>query len=283
MERVAHGVTTTFEATRVLREVRGTEGHKVFFDNAQFGRMLMLDHAVQVTSGDEFVYHEMMSHVPLFAHPDPQSVLIIGGGDGGLAEEVLKHRSVKHLAQVEIDPEVVQLSRVYFPAMNDSIFDDPRFSLLIADGAEFVARTDQHFDVIFVDSTDPQAASVPLFTPEFYRNARGVLNPGGVLVAQLGIPFLNLAAFASGMRNLAGVFSETSCYLVPIPSLLGGPLAFGWGSEALPATSTSLDVLRARFESQKIATRYYTPEVHAAAFALPRYLQETLVEALRAE
>lgn len=280
-ERAAPGVRVSYEAGRVLHHTRTGSQETLFMDNPQFGRMLMLDGVVQVTAADEFIYHEMMSHVPLLAHGSAEHVLIVGGGDCGLAEEVLKHRSVKRLIQVEIDPQIVSLSREHLGSMNAPVFQDPRFILETGDGAEYVATTEHRFDVILIDSTDPGAASLPLFTETFYRYARGCLKPRGLLVAQLGVPFLHPMQFSASMKRLAATFPEVSCYLVPVPTYFGGPIALGWASNVLAPGEPGVEQLTERYAAAQLTTRYYTPEVHRAAFALPRYLQDEVAAAIR--
>jgi spermidine synthase len=276
---VAPGVQVTFEAERLLYQVKSTAHEKLIIDNAHFGRMMMIDGIVQFSSADAFILHEMMSHVALLAHGHVEHVLIVGGGDGGLAAEVLKHQSIRRLVQVETDPQVVRLAGAYFAEMNASAFRDVRFHLHIGDGADFVATTDERFDLILVDSADSGGVSPPRFTEAFYRHARGCLKPGGVVIAQLGLPFLHALAFPAAMKRLATVFPRVSCYLVPVPCLFGGPLAFGWASGALSADRPELDVLSERYSAARIETRYYTPEVHRAAFALPRYLKDAVLAA----
>ncbi len=150
------GFRMTFQVDKVLYELQTEHQHLVLFEQPFFGKMLMLDGATQITKNDEFIYQEMMSHVPLFAHGNARDVLIIGGGDCGIAEEVLKHKTVKRLTQVEIDPTVVEFAKEHFPEFTKPVFADKRFESVIDDGAKYVAKTDRRFDVIIVDSTDPQ-------------------------------------------------------------------------------------------------------------------------------
>jgi spermidine synthase len=280
-ENVAPGVHVTFEAERLLYQVKSAAHEKLVIENAQFGRMMMIDGTVHLSSADAFIYHEMMCHVPLLAHGQVERVLIVGGGSGGLAAEVLKHRGIRRLVQVESDPQLVRLAGAYFGGMNAAVFGDTRFRLHNDDGAGFVATTDERFDLILVDSADSGGVSPPLLTEAFYRNARGCLKPGGLLVARLGAPFLQALAFPIAMKRLATVFPKVSCYLVPVPSFFGGPLALGWASNVLSSESPEFDVLTERYMAARIDTRYYTPEVHRAAFALPRYLKNAVVAATR--
>src|SRR6185295_6901299 len=150
------GFRMTYEAKRVIYEAQTEHQHLVLFEHSFFGKILMLDGATQVTTRDEFIYHEMMTHVPILAHGRAREVLIIGGGDCGIAEEVLKHKSVKRLTQVEIDPSVIEFSKEHFPEFTRPVFADKRFESVIDDGMKYVARTGRRFDVIIVDSTDPQ-------------------------------------------------------------------------------------------------------------------------------
>lgn len=242
------------------------------FENARFGRVLTLDGIVQTTEGDEFIYHEMLAHVPILAHGSARRVLIIGGGDGGMAREVLRHRSVERVTMVEIDAGVVEFAKKYLPNLSAGAFDDPRLDLVIADGAAYVAETDERFDVIIVDSTDPIGPGEVLFTDTFYGRARERLAEGGILVTQNGVPFLQAEELTNTLRALDALFRDATCYLATIPTYAGGPMAFGWGTDG-SARSTDLAELRRRAQASGIDFRYYTPEVHQAAFALPGYIQ----------
>ncbi len=248
------------------------------FENGRFGRVLTLDGVVQTTEGDEFMYHEMLAHVPILAHGAARRVLVIGGGDGGMAREVLRHASVEHCTMVEIDAGVVDFSKEYLPALSDGVFDDPRLDLVIADGAAFMAEAHEPYDVIIVDSTDPIGPGEVLFTDSFYGHAAKLLSAEGILVTQNGVPFMQPGELQQTMRAFRALFADHGCYLTHVPSYAGGPMALGWGSHSAKARETDEEVLRTRFEAAEIKTRYYTPELHKAAFALPRYISDLINE-----
>ena len=243
------------------------------FQNPQFGRFLTLDGVVQTTEGDEFIYHEMMAHTPIIAHGNARRVLIIGGGDGGMAREVLRHDAVEHVTMVEIDAGVVEFSKEYLPTLSAGAFDDQRLNLVIADGAEFVKTSKDRFDVIIVDSTDPIGPGEVLFTDTFYGRAKRLLNDGGIIVTQNGVPFMQGEELTNTMRAFRALFADATCYLATIPTYAGGPMAFGWGTDG-DARATPLEVLEGRFAASGVTgLRYYTPEVGQAAFALPGYVK----------
>ncbi len=241
------------------------------FENGTFGRVLTLDGVVQVTEGDNAIYHEMLTHVPILAHGAARRVLIIGGGDGGMAREVLRHASIEHVTMVEIDAGVVDFSKEYLPGISDGAFDDPRLDLVIADGADFMRETAGGFDVIIVDSTDPIGPGEVLFTDTFYGHAQRALATGGILVTQNGVPFMQGDELTNTMRCFKALFSDWGCYLATVPTYAGGPMAFGWATDGA-ARDVSLKVLRERFAAAGLDPFYYTPEVHMAAFALPGYV-----------
>lgn len=264
------------KAERILHDGQTAYQRVVVFENPTFGRVLTLDSVVQTTERDEFIYHEMLVHVPLLAHGGVRRVLIVGGGDGGMLEEALKHRSVERVTLVEIDPGVIELSKAHLRAICRDAFEDPRAEVVIADGVEYVAAGAARFDLIIVDSPDPVGPAEALFTERFYRDCRGCLAPGGILVTQNGVPFLQGGELAGTLRCLRGLFADASCYLATVPTYAGGPMAFGWASDEPGLRHTPLEVLRARFAESGIHTRYYTPEVHQGAFALPGYVAEVI-------
>jgi len=245
------------------------------FRNGTFGRILTLDDVVQTTEGDNFIYHEMLTHVPILAHGSAKRVLIVGGGDGGMARAALDHASVEHVTMVEIDAGVVEFSKEYLPMLSRGAFDDPRLELVIADGAEFMKTTKGGYDVIIIDSTDPIGPGEVLFTDHFYGHAKRALTPNGILVTQNGVPFMQGDELTGTMRAFKTLFADATCYLATVPTYAGGPMAFGWGTDG-DARDVPLDVLRGRFDAAELDTGYYTPEVHKGAFALPPYVSKLI-------
>jgi len=277
-ETLHPGVQVSYSCDEILYQEKTEHQDLVLFSNPVFGKVLMLDGITQVTTADEFIYHEMMSHVPLMAHGNARNVLIVGGGDCGLAEEVLKHTSVETLAQVEIDRSVVDFSKEHFADFNTGVLDDPRFELVIADGMKFMAETDRSFDVVIVDSTDPQGPGAVLFSEEFYRNVHRCQTLGGILVTQNGVPFLQRGELVTSVQRFSRIYKDAAAYIAAIPTYFGGHMALGWATDNPDLRSTPVSVLKERFEAAAIETRYYTPEVHAAAFALPRFILDAVEE-----
>ena len=275
IERLHDDHAQALREEEVLYDSRTDHQRLRVFRNPTFGRVLTLDGVVQVTEGDNFIYHEMLTHVPILAHGDARRVLIVGGGDGGMARTVLKHVSVRHVTMVEIDAGVVEFSREYLPAISGGAFDDPRLELVITDGADFMRETEGGYDVIIVDSTDPVGPGEVLFSDSFYGHARRALSPEGILVSQNGVPFLQGEELTGTMRAFKALFRDWTCYLATVPSYAGGPMAFGWGTDG-KARKVTPEVLRDRFEAAGIETDYYTPEVHLGAFALPPYVSRLM-------
>jgi spermidine synthase len=260
----------------VLVRRRGAHHDLLLFENKLFGRVLTLDGVVQTTERDEFIFHEMLVHVPLLAHPAPRRVLIIGGGDGGALEEVLKHDCVEAVTLVEIDEAVVECSREFLPSICGAAFEDPRATIVIDDGVAFVGASEDQYDVILVDSTDPVGPGEALFESSFYQNCRDRLAPGGVLTSQFGVPFAEPEWLARPYLRLTDSFPNTGCYLVPVPANYGGFLAFCMASGSDAPFNVEPDTLQDRFTAAGVETRYYTPEMHKAAFALPPYVAEII-------
>lgn len=261
-----------FRIDELLYEVKTDHQHLIIFHNAAFGRVMVLDGVVQTTEKDEFIYHEMLAHVPILAHDMVRRVLIIGGGDGGMLREVLRHRQIAHVTQVEIDQQVIDMCRTYLPNHSDGAFDDPRVTIVIDDGFHFIQSTRETFDVIISDSTDPIGPGEALFKESFYAGCKRCLTPGGVLVSQNGVAFMQLEEVETTARRLDRVFDDVSFYTAAVPTYIGGIMTFAWATDNMTLRHADVSALRRRYAASGIKTRYYTPEIHRAAFALPRYV-----------
>ncbi len=231
------------------------------------GNMLLNDELVMTSDRDEFSYHEMMAHVPLFTHPKPERILIIGGGDGGTAREVLKHPSVKECVMVEIDDMVVKASRDFIPSTSCEL-DNPRLKLIIDDGVKYVKETEKHFDVILIDSTDPIGPGAPLFGDEFYQNVKKLLNPKGVVVAQGECAWIAPKAQEGLLNIIRKNFSVVGLYNYTNITYPGGTWSFTWASEDLNPRS---DFKAERVDELNLELRYYNKNLHTACFSLPQF------------
>ncbi|MGB0748221.1 MAG: polyamine aminopropyltransferase [Magnetospiraceae bacterium] len=274
-EWIKKGYAQSFEITEIIFHAQTAYQNVLIFRNKAHGKVLALDGIIQTTEADEFIYHEMLTHVPLLARGDVKDVLIIGGGDGGILREVLQH-PVDSATMVEIDREVVDLCREYMPSLSADAFDDPRTDLIIGDGLAFVAETDCKFDAIIVDSTDPVGPGEVLFTEKFYRDCHGCLRPGGILATQNGVPFHQPEEVTQTHQRMGAVFADTAFYVAAVPTYVGGVMTLAWGCDDAGAKSRSLDTLKERYRAAGLKTRYYTPELHVASFALPAYIQDLL-------
>ncbi len=274
VERLHQDLTQALRIERVLYDNQSNHQRIVVFENATFGRVLTLDGVVQVTERDNFIYHEMLTHVPMVAHGAARRVLIIGGGDGGMAREALRH-PVEQVTMVEIDAGVVDFSKAYLPMVSDGAFDDPRLDLTIADGADFVRGQKAAYDVIIVDSTDPVGPGEVLFSEHFYGHCSRALREGGILVTQNGVPFMQGGELAGTIRAFRSLFGDATAFVAPVPTYQGGFMAFGWGTDG-GSRSVSLETLRSRIAQIGLESRYYNAEIHQAAFALPGYVRDLI-------
>ena len=265
---------------KVLHEVKTEHQHLVIFENKTWGTVLILDGIFQLTTRDEFIYHEMMAHVPLMAMERPKSVLIIGGGDGGILREVLKHPSIRQATLVEIDQEVIDTSVKYFPKVGAKAFKDPRANVVITDGLDFVVTCEERFDAVIVDSSEPVGPSAVLQTKRFFADCQKLLTPGGVFITQNGVPFQHPGHLAKTTQALAGLHKYVSPYVCTQPCYFGGEFALNWASDDAGHLSVDAAALARRAKSRKIETRYWTPGVHKGAFALPQFMQDVVDKAV---
>jgi len=268
------------EADKILHEVQTEHQHLVIFENAVWGTVLILDGVFQLTTLDEFIYHEMMAHVPLMALDEPRRVLVVGGGDGGVLREVLKHPSVEKATLCEIDRNVIDQSLKHYPQISNGAFDNPRADVVIADGLKYVAETTERFDAIIVDSSEPIGPSAVLHTHEFFADCKRALKPGGILVTQNGLPFLCPDQLAGTTRIFASLFERCAPYLCHQPCYFGGEFALNWASDEPAHLEIAKAVLAERQQKRGIETRYWTPAFHLAAFALPAYAEKIVKKAI---
>lgn len=265
-----------FEQSQILFEAETGHQHLIIFDNPRLGRVMALDGVIQTTEADEFVYHEMMVHVPMNTHLNAKHILIIGGGDGGILREILKHKSVESVTQVEIDRAVIDMCIEFFPNHSKGAFDDPRLNLVISDGAAFIANNKQSFDVIITDSTDPIGPGEVLFESGFYQGCADALAEDGILITQNGVPFMQGDEVTSTYRRWKPFFRRRSFYLTPVPTYVGGAMAMGFASKS-EITQPSHAQLEKRAK-EICDLRYYSPEVHLGAFGLPTFVQNLMVD-----
>lgn len=275
-ETLYDGYGQRFRMDKLLHEVRTEHQHLVIFENARMGRVMALDGVIQTTEADEFIYHEMLTHVPILAHGLARRVLIIGGGDGGILREVARHASVESITMVEIDATVVDMCKEFLPNHSKGAFEDPRLNLVIDDGMRFVATTEEKFDIIISDSTDPIGPGEVLFSENFYQACRRCLNEGGILVTQNGTPFMQLEEVQTTAQRMNGLFADWHFYQAAVPTYIGGAMTFAWGACDAGLRKLPLETLKQRFAGSGIVTRYYNPEVHQGAFALPQYVLQAI-------
>lgn len=262
-------VLLRFQIRQVLHQERSEYQEIAVIELASMGRALVLGDELQVTERDGFIYHEMLAHVPLLAHPHPAWVLIVGGGDLGLLQEVLKHAEVEHVDLVEIDRRVLEVSRRWLPGADEAA-RDPRVRLVVEDGARFVTDVQEAYDVILVDAPDPVGPAAPLWGREFYRSLRQAVRPGGMVAAQAGGLWFQRELAVRLLTAAAALFPRVAVYTASVPSYSIGPWTFLVAS--LGANPTQPDEARA----SRLSTRCYTSAVHRAAFVLPPFARQAL-------
>lgn len=242
------------------------------YDTFPFGKMLTLDGVIMLTEADNHAYHEMLVHVPMFSHPSPKTVLIVGGGDGGALKEILKHPTVERTVICEIDEDVIKVCREYFPGLADA-YDDPRVELIVGDAAEYIASQDNMFDVICVDSSDPVGPAEVLFQKPFYQNLSQALTDEGIAVTQSESMYYHLDFIKSLMTQNREFFKILRYYFTMIPTYPSGTIGFSFCSK-------KFDPIKADINSATVnkvgPLKYYHPDIHKAAFVLPGFAKDIL-------
>ena len=244
------------------------------FDSREFGRFLTLDGYMMLTEKDEFIYHEMISHVPMAVHPKARNILVIGGGDGGTVREVLRYQTVENVDLVEIDELVVEVCKKYLPQTAGALCD-PRVHFYYEDGLKYIRHCKNQYDVIIVDSTDPFGPGEGLFTKEFYGNCFNALKEDGIMVNQHESPFYTEDAYAMqrAHKRIVESFPISRVYQVHIPTYPSGHWLFGFASKKYHPVN---DLNSVKWNALGLKTRYYNPKLHAGSFYLPNYVEELL-------
>lgn len=233
------------------------------------GNILLLDGIVQTTEKDEYVYHEMITHIPLFTHPNPKKVLVVGGGDGGTIREVLKHPSIEKAVLCEIDEEVIKASKEFLPTISCGL-DNPKCEIFIGDGIKYVHEHKNEFDIIIIDSTDPFGAAEGLFGGSFYKEIYQALTAEGIFVAQTETPFYLPEVVKKVYNDAKTIFPITKLFMAAIPTYPSGYWSFTIGSKKLDPTVSNLS------DTIDIETKYYTKALHKASFVLPRFVEDLI-------
>lgn len=266
-EETHENIALRFRLKQRLMEQQSDFQKVEVVETQEHGMLLAHDGMIMVTERDEFVYHDMITHVPLFTHPNPKNVLVIGGGDGGTVREVLKHKSVEKVTMVEIDGLVVEACRKYIPQTAGKL-DDPRVTLLIQDGVDFMKNSKEQFDVIIVDSSEPIGPATPLFNVDFYKDVAARLTENGIVVSQGESPYYDMKMQKVLVKILAEVFPKVHIYNYCNMSYPSGLWSFTYASKGLcPLKDFSPQKVQQKFE-------YYSPEIHTGAFMLPQFMFE---------
>jgi spermidine synthase len=263
-----HGITT--KVTQTLHSEQTEYQELDIIETEQFGTMLLLDGMVMTTDVDEFVYSEMITHVALNAHPNPRKVLVIGGGDGGTIREIIKYQSVEEAILAEIDGRVIETSIEYFPQIASALTGNPRVKLEVGDGVQYIREHTNEFDVIIVDSTEPIGPGEGLFAKSFYEEVYDALKPDGIMVAQTESPWFNQELISRVFRDIQSLFPITKLYLASVPTYPSGLWSFTIGSKQYDPLAVEVQQI------PELSTKYYTRELHQAAFALPQFVADLI-------
>ena len=262
-----------FTASRRLQTIESPYQRVEVYDTPQFGKLFRLDGRLMTSEKDEFFYHECMTHPALLSHPNPQSVLVIGGGDGGSSEEIFKHPSVKRVVMAELAAAVIDVAREHLDQIHKGALDDPRLEIRIGDGFEYVQSATEKFDLIVLDLTDPDTPAFHLYSEDFFRLCRERLNPGGMLTLHLGTPVYAPETVRKNAANLRKVFKQVHPLALFIP-LYGSLWCLGIASDSANPRLMTTEAIAARLRERRIGgLRYYNAEVHGGLFALPTFVK----------
>lgn len=276
-ERLHKGYAQTMEVTRILADEKSRYQRIRIFDTVANGRVMTLDDIVQITSRDESAYADMLTHLPMLEHGRVERVMIVGGGDLSIAEEALKHTSVKEVVLVDIDEKVIALCKTHFGSLNAKAFKDKRLKIKVADAFQYLGGPEakNRFDLIIADRPDPVGPGKALFGETFYDRIKGALRQGGYATFQTGVPFYQPAETREALQELARFFPRSGLYLTVVPTYIGGFMAISWATKGGKPLGTPVGLAKAKaaYRKLKLKTDYYNPEIHAASFALPNWIK----------
>lgn len=262
----------TLKVNRVIESLQSEYQRIDILHNDDFGKMLVLYGSLMVCDNDNNAYNEMISHVPLFSHPNPEQVLIIGGGDCGALTEVVKHPEVKQCIMCELDEKVVEMSRKHFPKLTEGLADK-RTKVLYQDGKKYIEETSEKFDLVMLDLSDPVGPAADLFQKSFHQKVYNRLNDNGIMVAQTESPYFNKETVRAMFANLREIFPVVKMYTCFMPIYPSGYWCFAFCSKGIDPIA---DFDQTRYEKTRPSTRYYNSDTHKAAFALPQFVKELL-------
>ncbi|MBN2059840.1 MAG: polyamine aminopropyltransferase, partial [Deltaproteobacteria bacterium] len=265
-------VEIRYRINKIIQEIETDYQHLTLVDSCKYGRMLLLDGIVQTTEKDEFIYHEMMTHVPMMLHPKPENVLIIGGGDGGVLREVLKYDTVEKATLVEIDQSVISFCKEYLPTVSNGAFEDKRSEIVIDDGSAFLKKKKNSYDIVIVDSSDPIGPAEKLFSREFYKSAHDALNPDGIMVHQTGSIHMQSDEQPLVYGLIRHIFQYHAFYVYSVPTYIGGLFSSVLCSDSTDPGNMDMEEILKKFDSYKLNTKYYNPGIHFGSFHIPSFL-----------
>lgn len=273
-QEMSNDWTQSFQIQKLILTDNSKYQNITIVDNRSLGKILMLDDIVQFSEKDEFIYHEMISHVPLNIHSDPRDVLIIGGGDGLVLREAVKHRNIENITVIEIDAQIVDLCQQHFADLAQGGLDDPRVRLIIDDGLKYLKKTKSKYDVIIVNSSDLSSPNVHFFQNPIYQLCHTSLKPNGIAVFQTGSPITQRDQVAYTFKEIKHTFKNSMPFFAPAPSHLGGIKSYALSFKDKLSLPSSSDI-QSKTNRLSGELLYYSPEIHAASFIIPNYLKET--------
>jgi len=281
-ESIVPGWRQQIQIDKILMEPQKSPYQEIAaYESQKLGRIMIIDGRIQLTTADEFTYHEMFVHIPFMAHGNVKKALIIGGGDGATLRETVKHKNVE-VTLVDIDEKIIEASKLHFPSLHEGAWDNPRAKIIVGDGIKFAEETKEKFDVVIIDSTDPEedGPSGALYRTPFYESCKRCMTEGGIIVTQNGHPQFETYPKIS-LSHLAKAFKHATMYQFNVPTYMGGLQGFAYATDNGDTLSVSVEELEKRWEATGITNvKHYTPEYHKSVFVLPKWLKEQVAESL---